>query len=96
MYIGNGEVIEARGHKFGVVKTRLSERPWTSYGKLKWISYEEEKKKMLTLDEAMYFLKEKGLIDKPEHWKYMCENIKDLNYVFIKWANSVDTRVTED
>lgn len=31
VYIGNGEVIEAKGHKFGVVKTKLKERPWTEY-----------------------------------------------------------------
>ena len=51
---------------------------------------------MLTLDEAMFFLHEKGLLDKVDHWKYMCNNIKDLEFVFIKWANSVDTRVIED
>ena len=28
VYIGNGYVIEARGHAFGVVKTKLSSRPW--------------------------------------------------------------------
>lgn len=96
VYIGKGEVIEARGHKFGVIKTKLSERPWTSYGKLKWIKYEEEKKEMLTLDEALIFLHEKGLLDKTEHWKYMCENVKDLKFVFIKWANSISAYNTEN
>lgn len=43
IYIGNGEVIEAKGHKYGVVKTKLKERPWIQYGKLKWIQYEENK-----------------------------------------------------
>lgn len=42
VYIGNGEVIEARGHKYGVVKTKLKDRPWDTYGKLRWIKYEEE------------------------------------------------------
>lgn len=96
VYIGHGEVIEAKGHKFGVVKTKLSERPWTSYGKLKWLKYEEDKKEMLTIDEALQFLNEKGIIEKTDHWKYMCENVKDLKYVFIKCANAISTYNTEN
>lgn len=41
VYIGNGEVIEARGHAYGVVKTRLKDRPWKWWGKHPNISYEE-------------------------------------------------------
>ena len=33
VYIGDGYVIEARGHKYGVVKTKLSIRGWKSWGK---------------------------------------------------------------
>lgn len=40
VYIGGGEVIEARGRKYGVVKTKLSERPWTSWGYCPFITYE--------------------------------------------------------
>lgn len=43
VYIGNGMVIEARGHDYGVVKTRLSGRGWTHWGKLPWIAYPTEK-----------------------------------------------------
>ena len=50
-----------------------------------------EAKEMLTLEEALNYLHEKGLLDKPEHWKYMADNVKDLPFVFIKWANSVST-----
>lgn len=39
IYIGNGDVIEARGHAYGVVKTKLSGRPWTKWGKCPWIEY---------------------------------------------------------
>lgn len=42
VYIGNGKVIEARGHSYGVVETFLNNRPWTHYGKLDWIEYKEE------------------------------------------------------
>lgn len=41
IYIGNGYVIEARGHAYGVVKTKLSSRGWKSWGKCPWIEYIE-------------------------------------------------------
>lgn len=40
VYVGNGEVIEARGHNYGVVKTKLNERGWTSWGQCPYITYE--------------------------------------------------------
>lgn len=45
VYIGNGEVIEARGHEYGVVKTKLKSRPWVNWGKCPWIAYPEESQK---------------------------------------------------
>lgn len=39
VYIGNGEVIEARGTKYGVVKTKLNERPWTDWCEHPYIQY---------------------------------------------------------
>lgn len=42
IYIGNGYVIEARGHAYGVVKTKLSTRGWKDWGKCPWIEYIEE------------------------------------------------------
>lgn len=39
VYIGNGEAIEARGFKYGVVKTKVSGRGWTHWGQLKYIGY---------------------------------------------------------
>lgn len=39
VYIGNGEVIEARGHEYGVVKTKLRGRGWKWWGKCPWIDY---------------------------------------------------------
>lgn len=44
VYIGNGYVIEARGHAYGVVKTKLSARGWKNWGKCPWIEYIEDKK----------------------------------------------------
>ncbi|MGN0667452.1 MAG: hypothetical protein ACI4KF_13130 [Huintestinicola sp.] len=39
IYIGSGEVIEARGHEYGVVKTKLGSRPWKWWGKCPYIEY---------------------------------------------------------
>lgn len=40
VYIGNGEVIEARGHAYGVVKTELKNRAWQHWGYCPYIVYE--------------------------------------------------------
>jgi len=39
VYIGNGEVIEAMGTKYGVVKTKLSDRGWKAWLEIPYISY---------------------------------------------------------
>lgn len=39
VYIGQGWAIEARGIDYGVVKTRVSDRPWTSWGKVPGVEY---------------------------------------------------------
>ena len=40
IYVGNGQVIEARGHAYGVVTTKLTDgRGWLKWGKVKWVSY---------------------------------------------------------
>lgn len=57
---------------------------------------EKEKKEMLTLDEALAFLHSKGLIEKIDYWRNACECVKDLKFVFIKWANSVSTYNSEN
>lgn len=40
VYIGNGEVVEAMGHAYGVVKTKLAGRGWAYWGMPEWISYD--------------------------------------------------------
>ena len=39
VYIGNGCVVEAMGHAYGVVKTQLKGRGWSYWGKPGWIEY---------------------------------------------------------
>ena len=41
IYEGNGNVIEAMGHAFGVVRTKLSARPWKWWGYCPYITYED-------------------------------------------------------
>ena len=63
VYIGNGEVIEARGHKYGVVKTKLSQRSWKWWGLHPLIEYneaKEEPEKMKTVAIEMPVLR-KGM-----------------------------------
>ena len=43
VYIGSGEVIEARGHAYGVVQTKLADRVWKSWGYCPYITYETAK-----------------------------------------------------
>ena len=40
VYIGKGEVVEAMGQDYGVVKTQLHARNWTNWGMPRWIDYE--------------------------------------------------------
>ena len=42
VYVGGGRVIEARGHRWGVVETALAERPWSRWGRCPGLAYEEE------------------------------------------------------
>ena len=45
VYIGNGEVIEAQGTAYGVVKTELNGRGWTKWLKIPNIKYVNQSNK---------------------------------------------------
>ena len=61
VYIGNGEVIEARSRRYGVYKTKLTERPWKNWGYCPYITYEtpklEEPKPAATITRDLPVLK---------------------------------------
>lgn len=59
VYIGNGEVIEARGSAYGVVKTKVQDRDFTHWFLLKDVEYEKEDEEMVT--------REKIIVDGKEH-----------------------------
>ena len=95
VYIGNGKVIEARGHAYGVVETNLIGRGWTKWGQLDWIDYADEKVIELFKDgdelKAIDYLVETGrILDKEQALKKL-EIIKNENWTYIKWANDVKT-----
>ena len=89
VYIGNGEVIEARGHKYGVVKTKLSKRPWTTYGKLKWIVYEEDEMDELTMQEKCEVIKNYyGLDDNTcRYFQFYRYNVALIDKLYVKAKN---------
>lgn len=41
IYIGNGQVIEAKGFNYGVIKSRLKDTPWTAWAYFPFITYLE-------------------------------------------------------
>ena len=43
VYVGDGKVVEAKGHKWGVVETKLSDGGWIKWGYCPWITYESAK-----------------------------------------------------
>lgn len=82
VYIGNGKVIEARGHAYGVITTLLKDRPWTHWGKHPYIDYgdseKEEKEEIKTVDIDMPVLR-KGMKN-IEAIKTLQRLLKQLGY----------------
>lgn len=39
VYVGGGYVVEARGTWYGIVKTRLQDRPWKNWAKVPYVDY---------------------------------------------------------
>lgn len=76
VYIGSGYVIEARGHEYGVVKTKLKARKWTNWGYCPYITYIDNKKpkKDKIKNDFEYFKKYDGKS------KSIVDALKSLNY----------------
>lgn len=92
VYIGNGKVIEARGHDYGVVETNLIGRGWTQWGKCQFLEYiETVDDKFEVGDElkAIDYLVAQGRITNKELALKKLDTVKDENWIFIKWANDV-------
>lgn len=83
VYIGNGEVIEARGTKYGVVKTKLKDRPWTHWLKYPGIEY--------IVDEIEYYRKiiqENVGFHNPEGVWAVIDTHPFANALYQQWAES--------
>lgn len=52
IYIGGGEVIEARGTRYGVVRTQLNARGWEGWAKIPYIDYIEEAEEPIETEET--------------------------------------------
>ncbi len=50
VYIGGGEVVECRSRKYGVYKSNLKDRPWTSWGYCPYVTYEAPAQKTVSIE----------------------------------------------
>ena len=91
VYVGNGKVIEARGHAYGVVQTDLNKRGWKEWGKLDWIEYTGENTMFEAgqAKEAIEYLVKQGRITNKEQALQKLDLIKNEEWTYIKWANDV-------
>lgn len=84
VYIGNGKVIEARGHKFGVVQTDMKNREWLWWGYCPYIEYVKEAKPTKptkpTKTENKYFVKYPGKSNSLVDSLKACKIKSDYNY----------------
>jgi hypothetical protein len=67
IYIGKGEVIEARGTMYGVVKTKLNDRPWTHWLKCPFIEYIDPEQDLWKFD-GIEALNKYGLLNDIAYW----------------------------
>lgn len=69
VYEGNGYVIEARGHDYGVVRTELSARPWKNWGYCPYITYNTSSVTETTTAKKSVSEIAKDIIDGAGEWK---------------------------
>lgn len=79
VYIGNGKVIEARGHAYGVVTTLLNDRPWTHWGKHPYINYENKESEEIKKVDITLTVLRKGMKNDPAI-KPLQRQLKALGY----------------
>lgn len=88
VYIGNGQVIESKGTKYGVVQTPLKgvgANSWTHWLKCPFIEYV---KPVDELSEALQLICKEAGIDY-NHWYPKAKEVKYLDIAFIKIAEAL-------
>ena len=68
VYIGGGEVVECRSRKYGVYKSKLADRPWTSWGYCPFITYEAPAQKMVSVELPVLKKGDKGEVVRTMQW----------------------------
>ena len=76
VYVGNGEVIEARGFNYGTVKTKLKDRNWTHWFEHPFIKYEKEPEPMKKYCKPVIEVLEKGAHGDAVKILQFCLNLK--------------------
>lgn len=94
VYIGGGYVIEARGHAYGVVKTKLNDRPWEQWGKLPktWITYDEAPKPVFKPYQVKITASELNYRNGPGLQYKINGTIKDKGGIYTIIDEAVDNR----
>ena len=75
VYIGGGEVIEARSRRYGVYKSKLADRPWKTWGYCPYISYAQ---KTISIDLPVLKKGAKG------------ESVRAMQYLLIGYGCSME------
>ena len=77
VYIGNGEVIEARSRRYGVYTSKLSERQWKTWGYCPYLTYETPVK-TITMELPVLKKGEKG------------EQVKAMQYLLMGYGYDME------
>lgn len=84
IYIGKGEVIEAKGTYYGVIKTNLKERPWTHWYKHPHINYNSGNFVELLINGEDFKIKGQNINGR--HYVELRALLEKLGYE-VKWEN---------
>ena len=85
VYAGAGRVIEARGVDYGVVETRLADRPWSGWCKCLWIDYAAAPP---TVDECKKIIQERCKFSDPDGVWAVLDKHNHAGDLYRKWAGS--------
>lgn len=88
LYIGGGEVIEAKGTQYGVVKSKVTESKWTFWGELTAVDYGSEGGGETVPEEPKKKTLRKG--DKGEDVKELQKELINLGYPLPKYGADGD------
>lgn len=92
VYIGNGKVVEAKGHKWGVVQSNLKDTAWLNWGKHKDIEYVVEAKPIQKPAEAKPVVPDKYMIV-TAYWLNMRSTPKIANNIMCEIKGGTKLKV---